>query len=477
MSRISITTILAMLAFFIFCSYLSADVIHLKDGRKVEGVIVTKDGDKVSIKTKFGIVEFPMTDVLKIEEKKTVDQLYKEKLANANPRDTGELMELAEWCSENKLISKAKKHLKQIISLDTNHEVAREKLGYVKYEGKWVTKRTLDKLKREAEIAAKKDAGLVEYKGEWLPKEDVEKLKEGFVKYKDKWVTQIQKERLEKNLVEYEGEWLPAEDVEKRKQGLFKINGTWVTKKEADREHSSWENPWRLHSEHVTMMSNIPHDQTQKFLAECEGTYKNAQKILGLEPDLTAGKLVIYLAVDMETYNIIGANLGADEKSSNYAVYCLEESQEAVPVSVTYLVNESFTMGLVRHAVVEQFFKRMKVRDALPDWFIKGQAAKLERFFHPKYVSWSKGSLIKQGGPVKLKQFFDGFNYTEREILHAGLVCSYLDSDDLPSSIGERFDEVKEAVKIGKKIEVAFAKLETLLIKAEKNFLVYVDKF
>lgn len=473
-----ITTLATVfMAVLFICSTASADVIHLKDGRKVEGTIVSQDASKVSIQTKFGIVEFAMSEVKDIEKKKTKDQLYEEMLKNTDSRDTTALMKLVKWCKENRMSSKASRHLKQIISLDPNHVEAREMLGYVKFEGRWVTKKEKEKLEQEADAREKEAAGLVKYNGEWLPKEDVEKLKAGLVKYEGNWVTAEEKERLENNLVLYEGEWIPAEDAEKRKQGLFKVDDNWVSKQDADRYHSNWETPWRLQSEHLLFVANLPHDMVQNFLAEGEGTYKEAAKLFGIEPNLTEAKLIIFVLSDLDTYNAIGNQIGADERSSYYSVYVLEESPEMGSIAVTYFINEQFTMGLVRHAVSELFFKNLELKEAIPEWFVKGFASCRERFFHPKYVSWSKKRLISQGGPVKLKQYFGSFGFTEREILHAGLLQSFMESADVPGSVKDRMSEVVAAVKANKKIAVAFAKLETLLVKSEKQFLAYYDKF
>ena len=469
--------IIMIMAVLFVCATVSADVIHLKDGRKVEGEIVSKDANKVSIKTKFGIVEFPMSEVKSIEEKKTKDQLYEEMLKNTNARDTDALMKLVKWCKENRMSSKASRHLKQIISLDPNHAEAREMLGYVKFEGRWVTKKEKEKLEAEADAKEKEAAGLVKYNGEWLPKEDVEKLKSGLVKYEGKWVTAQEKERLEKNLVLYEGEWIPAEDAEKRKQGLFKVGDNWVQKEEADRYHSNWETPWRLQSEHLLVVANLPYDTVQKFLAEGESSYNVAKEVFGVEPKLTDSKLIVFVLSDLDTYNAVGNQIGADEKSSYYSIYAMEESPEMGSLAVTFWNNEAFTLGSVRHAVTELYFKKLELKEALPDWFIKGFASCKERFFHPRMISWSKKRLITQGGPIKLKQFFGHFGYTEREILNAGLLYSFIDSTDAPNSVKERMADVVAAVKVNKKIAVAFAKLETLLVKSEKQFLAYYDKY
>lgn len=479
MKRFMFTALLVFIAAFCFSSVLSADEIILKDGRKVEGTIIFKDANKITIQTKYGPVDFKMSEVKEVIEKKTKDQLYEEMVQKTNPRDTKELMTLVSWCKENGMISKQKKHLRQIISLDPNHEEARKLLGYVKHQGKWVTEKEKQKMEEEAAREEKIAAGLVEYNGEWMPKEDVEKLKQGLVKYKDQWVTAQEKERLEKNLVLYEGVWMPKEDAEKRKQGLFKVNEEWVSKEEADRYHSRWETPWRLGSDHILLVTNVPYDMAQKFLAEGEGSYKKATGVFGAEPNLADTKLTIYVTSDQDTWAQVGNEIG-DARSSNYRVFSSEETPEDGPVSATFCENPRdlrITLGFVRHAVVEQFFRRLNVKEPLPDWYVKGQAACEERFFHPKMIAWSKQRLVGFGGPIKFKQFFGSFNYTEQEILFSGLILAWLQSADCPESVKERMGDVKKAINEDKKIEIAFVKLETIMVRAEKEFLAFVEKY
>ena len=479
MSRKILITVLGLLIFACFSTEILADVIHLKDGRKIEGVIVSKDSKTVTIKTRFGQVEFDMSEVEKIEEKKTEEQLYEEMVKNTNAKDAAQMMKLVQWCYDNQLSSKAKKHLKEIISLDSNHAEARKLLGYVRYEGRWVTAKEKKKYEKEADRKKKEDAGLVEYNGEWIPKEDLDNIKKGLVRHEGKWVTAEEKERLEKNLVLYEGEWIPQEDVEKRKQGLIKIEGEWMTKEQADEICSDWETAWRLHSDHLTIRTNVSYDMAQKFLAEGESAYKTAKNFIGVEPNLKNGKLTIYLTADMETYNIVGNEMG-DEKSSSYPIFPVEETLEDGSVSVTYCENPKdlrYTMGLIRHATIEQYCRKLDLKEDLPVWFVKGFATKEERFFHPKYITWSKAALIREGGPVKFRQFLDSFNYSTREIYHAGFLFSYLQSQTAPDGVKESLGAVIAAIKVNKKISNAFAKFQTVLIRAEKDFLNYVDKY
>ena len=52
------------------------------------------------------------------------------------------VFELAQWCTENKLPTKARAYLNQVIKLDKDHEGARTALGQVKVGEHWVAAAT-----------------------------------------------------------------------------------------------------------------------------------------------------------------------------------------------------------------------------------------------------------------------------------------------------------------------------------------------
>jgi hypothetical protein len=481
MARLKLLAVTVLIVLFIGSAF--GDVIHFKDGRKIEGEIVSQDAKTVTIKTKYGTKSFPLSDIDSIETKKTKDQEYQEQLKKTNPKDADAVMALIVWCNDNGMESASRKHLREIIRLDPNHKEAREMLGYVMHEGKWVTPKEMEAIKKKEEIEKMKADGLVEYKGEWLPAEDVEKLKEGLIKYNDEWVTKQEKERLEKNLLKYEGQWLPKEDVEKMKQGLFKVGEEWVDKKNANRLHADWEDPWVLHSEHIKIRTNLDYDYAQQLLAEGESTYNLVKSLVKTEPKLNDSPLIMYVVSTIEEYNNIGDAIG-DEKSSNYPVFYVEESMDDGPISVSYSTgrNEAalrFTKGLVRHMIAECYLRRLDEKGEIPLWFIKGHAAKLERFWHPQYISWSLKSMRSVGGFIKTTQFFDAFNFTEQEIYMGGLVCAYLDSDlnkEIPTKVKEFLTNSITAIGKKKKISNAFAELEKALIKDEKGIRAFMGK-
>lgn len=474
------TLLIIAIAFFLFAATSAGDVIHLKDGRKVEGKVISKDDKVVKIETKFGTQEFTVDEIERIESKQTPEEEYQERLKDTNLKDTDAVFELVAWCKENKLEKYSKKHLRAIIELDPNNKKAREMLGYVEHQGKWYTPRELEKMKADADREEKLAAGLVEYKGEWMKKEDVENLQKGLVKYEEKWVTPEVKDRLEQGLVLYDGQWVKEEDVEKMKQGLFKVGEGWITEEEANRVHSDWDNPWILTSETIKIKTNLDHEYGSSLLAEATRMYDKAKEKFKTEPNLDESLITLYVPANLDGYKAIGDVIGA-EKSSNYPVFYREDAPEDGMISVTYSMgktqnDKNFTKGLIRHAVYEQYLSRLNEKGEIPQWFINGQAAMIERFWVKEYISWSLGSLRGQGGLIKLSDFFDAFSFTEREILEAGFICAFIDSKEAGEKVKTAFDEAIAALVAQKKIKKEFGSLEKALIKSEKKLQAYEKK-
>jgi len=474
------TFLLITMAIFLLAGFSYPDVIHFKDGRKVEGEIISKDDKIIKIKTKFGTQEFPVEDIERIETKQTTEAEYQERVKNTNPEDVDAVFALIDWCKANNLDKYSRKHLKEIIKLDPNNKKAREMLGYVLHEGKWYTPRELEKMQAEAEREKKIAAGLVEYKGEWLKKEDVDNLKKGLVQHEGQWVTPEVKERLEKGLILYEGQWVANEDVEKLKQGLFKVGEEWITKEQANDVHSDWDDPWVLTSDCIKIKTNVDYDYAMLLLNEANLMYKMAKEAFTAEPSLQESLITIYVTSNLDGYKAIGDEIGA-EKSSNYPVFYREDAPEDGAITVTYSMgttenDKNFTRGLIRHAVFEQYLSRMNEKGEIPLWFINGQAAKWERFWSKEYISWSLGRLRSVGGMMKLSDYFESFTFTEREVLQGGFVCAYIESKDAGDKVKKAYEEALASLVSKKKINKEFGSLEKALVKEEKKVKAFEKK-
>ncbi len=82
-----------------------ADVVHLADGRKLEGES-RWTGKGLELKTKFGTIVFKKADVLRVEKKETPEQVYARRLKALDPANVEAALELGLFCSKHKTLRK-----------------------------------------------------------------------------------------------------------------------------------------------------------------------------------------------------------------------------------------------------------------------------------------------------------------------------------------------------------------------------------
>jgi hypothetical protein len=153
-----------------FLSDATADVIRIAGGGKIEGTVLEDESDdaKLVVETKFGKVRVARDKIESIDRGVENDPAdYRAEAAKY--KDTAEdQFKLAQWCLDARLKKQATEHLRRVLALEPDHYGAREKLGYVKVNGKWMT---LDE--------SKAAQGLVkDSKGRWvLPQQREEAAK------------------------------------------------------------------------------------------------------------------------------------------------------------------------------------------------------------------------------------------------------------------------------------------------------------
>lgn len=175
-----------------------SDVVHKRSGGKVTGTIVEEktDGTKVTIRSRFGTIEIPRSDIDHIDYVAAEPaQTYKDVVGNY--KETAEdQMALALWCLEHKYKKEYQKHLEAVIRLDPDDAEARRRLGYRLEDGKWLT---LDEIR-----AAQ---GYVKHQGKYILPQEKErdqldevrtKSKREFLKNIKMWRTWLRGEKPEK---------------------------------------------------------------------------------------------------------------------------------------------------------------------------------------------------------------------------------------------------------------------------------------
>lgn len=133
----------------------AADEVVLKNGFTLEG-IVTETEDRVTVEIASGSVTVPKDQVREIRRDTAAIREFEDRRKAAST--TEEHYQLAQWASERGMKDRAEAQYRRVIALDPGHKAARQQLGYVEHEGRWV---------REDEYMALK--GFVRHEGRWVP--------------------------------------------------------------------------------------------------------------------------------------------------------------------------------------------------------------------------------------------------------------------------------------------------------------------
>lgn len=141
------------IAFIFAVAIAGGDVVQLKSGGRVEGEIVTSDGEKYIIRTTVGVVTLPATAVESIEKSESPFQEY-DRRRSACGDSAAEHTELAQWCEDRGLAQERRAHLTRAIELDGDYDLARRELGFVRVGIMWVDGRATRNAQRKDKSAS-----------------------------------------------------------------------------------------------------------------------------------------------------------------------------------------------------------------------------------------------------------------------------------------------------------------------------------
>ncbi|MBK7643363.1 MAG: hypothetical protein IPJ19_09965 [Planctomycetes bacterium] len=374
---------------------LHADVLVMKDGRRIEGTVTAQDAKTVKIHTSYGDFEFPAKDVERVEKGKTRGAEFEERFAAAKTAE--EFFELGQWAQEHKLSAEAKKAMKRVLELDPLHAGANGFFGKVLYKGEWMTPEERDK-------RAAADA-------------ESEMLAQGFVRWKDQWVTPEEKAHLARNEVLVEGQWIPFEEAQ-RKQGLELFGEQWLPRAEALARtdeaavEAVLKQPLaKVLGDDVLVAGDYPEDELAKIVeglakgrAWFDATYKTPAGV-----ELLGGRLAeVYVWNNPELYTGSIAHFAAGTQSipPGWA----EAVQRAfgfvywdpIPLSSArqWLRSEADIEGHCYHHWGHLLANRLGYDGRLlPPWYEEGLAALMEFRVHGENLVLCKGELVEKPIP------------------------------------------------------------------------------
>ncbi|HXX92190.1 MAG TPA: hypothetical protein VEN81_01065, partial [Planctomycetota bacterium] len=156
----------------------AVDILHFKDGRKLEGSLEEETEETVKLRSRFGSVKFPRSEIARIEKGKGSGVELRARYAAAKGKKE-ELLALGIWCKDHGLTQGKELAWWSVLLLDPGQERCRAELGLEKTPGasdptvqvkdgkiEWNGKTyTFDELRRELE-----SLGYVLLNGVWCEK-------------------------------------------------------------------------------------------------------------------------------------------------------------------------------------------------------------------------------------------------------------------------------------------------------------------
>jgi hypothetical protein len=166
----------------------SADEVRLANGRKLEGIVISKTDARIEVEVAAGTITLAANDVSSINPGRTPLHELKERMdAVRDSKKASEHYELALWAKERGLTRPLSALCLRAVELDPDHAGARAMLRHEKKDGRWLTYEQ-----------AQEARGLV-----WMG---------------DRWGTKAQGELAEKQRLEAAERRLAADEERKRKQ-------------------------------------------------------------------------------------------------------------------------------------------------------------------------------------------------------------------------------------------------------------------
>lgn len=126
----------------------SGDTVFFKDGTKREGKVVAEGDEEILLSVSLGEmsveVTIPKAGIERIERAATRNERllleYRERLGKMEDTNAQAWHELGLWCDQQPYLSRqAERAFEMAVELDSEHAGARQKLGHVKYDGRWMT--------------------------------------------------------------------------------------------------------------------------------------------------------------------------------------------------------------------------------------------------------------------------------------------------------------------------------------------------
>lgn len=127
-----------LLATALVAAPVHADVLELKDGRVVEGVVQLREKDALVL-SRFGSASIPRDQIVRHVKGPSVDSQVQEHLAKLGLDDADGRMRIAKWLKDIGRAAEAQALARAVLERAPEHKDAHLLLGNVRFRGRWMT--------------------------------------------------------------------------------------------------------------------------------------------------------------------------------------------------------------------------------------------------------------------------------------------------------------------------------------------------
>ena len=152
-----------LLLLFLTPALLVADVVYLKSGGSFSGRILEQSAEKVVIDFGDGTIGLQMDQVEKIVKGTSPLDEFDARASKLGREDVNGWRSLGLWAATKGLSAQSRAAYKRVLALAPDDKEAREALGFVQVDGRWLT-----------EEESYRARGFVKYDGEWMTPAEVQ---------------------------------------------------------------------------------------------------------------------------------------------------------------------------------------------------------------------------------------------------------------------------------------------------------------
>ena len=413
--------------------------------------------------------------------------------------DAAAVMEVATWAHEHKMHTAHKRLLNKVLKLDADHEGARQALGYVKHDGRWMLEAKVALLEKRAERAAMEAKGLKEVDGIWVPAGEVDAAEGGVYFHEGNPVSRAEKVALLAGKVRHPSTaaFIDPDDLEKAEEGLFPlVNGDWVDLEEADKYHSESQRPWILRTDHVVVATTLPMASFEEVRGHIDQAIQSVMPFFGNRAIHPSHRPVLFVCSSVEEFQEMGNNFG-DQRSIYGAFPCESEpvfegyTLSEPPIVANWGERQPWGIYYLRNAAGQAYARAVghDVGVRFPEWMIAGAGSYAERhydvgiakFFGQRHLEAGGVKGLESWGVESLADWVRGFGISsehdrvrvEHSVFQSGLMLSFAmhGSDNDVLAAAQKF---RDAVTADEGAEEAFSNLQEVLSGKETELWAYL---